>query len=146
MRVVAALFVQIPGIYSGREDTEAWGEEDDARLYRGPHPVIAHPPCARWSRLGALWAPAPSEAWWLGEGSVSWVGMPRRARALRARREEGHVALCVRLRQAASRAEVGLFARLEIKGARLLVWQSHQVWREQATTRKERGERNSSLV
>lgn len=51
---IAALFVQERGIYAGRADIDAWPESRDARLYKGPYPVIAHPPCARWCRLAAL--------------------------------------------------------------------------------------------
>ena len=53
-RMIAALFVDPRGIYSTMPDVDAWGEERDARLYDGPHPVVAHPPCSRWCRLAGL--------------------------------------------------------------------------------------------
>ncbi len=49
---VAALYVDPNGVYSGRDDVDVWDEERDARLYAGPYPVVAHPPCHRWARLG----------------------------------------------------------------------------------------------
>lgn len=50
---VAALFVQADGVYSAMPDVDPWPEARDARTYAGPLPVVAHPPCQRWGRLGA---------------------------------------------------------------------------------------------
>ncbi len=51
---VAALYVESPGVYiggwPGYADVDPWPEDRDARLYTGPHPVVAHPPCQRWCR------------------------------------------------------------------------------------------------
>jgi len=48
---VAALYVEKGGVYYGLPDVDPWDEERDARLYAGPYPVVAHPPCARWGRF-----------------------------------------------------------------------------------------------
>jgi hypothetical protein len=50
--VIAALYVDPRGPYVGRPDVETWDLARDARLYAGPHPVVAHPPCERW---GSYW-------------------------------------------------------------------------------------------
>lgn len=49
--MIAALFVQAGGVYFGLPDVDPWDQTRDARLYAGPWPVVAHPPCARWSTL-----------------------------------------------------------------------------------------------
>lgn len=51
---VAALFVETDGVYFGLDDVDPWDEARDARLYAGPYPVVAHPPCARWCMLAPL--------------------------------------------------------------------------------------------
>lgn len=52
--MVAALYVERGGAYWGLDDVDPWDEARDARLYDGPHPVVAHPPCERWINLGKL--------------------------------------------------------------------------------------------
>lgn len=52
--MIAALYVQRDGIYYGLEGVDPWDEERDARNYDGPHPVVAHPPCARWCMLAPV--------------------------------------------------------------------------------------------
>lgn len=59
---IAALFVDPSGIYGDIAQAApwfpgplpqvvAWGINEDARTYAGPHPVVAHPPCQRWGRF-----------------------------------------------------------------------------------------------
>ena len=55
--MIAALYVLPDGPYAGREDVDLWPESRDARLYAGPWPVVAHPPCARWGRY---WGGGPN--------------------------------------------------------------------------------------
>lgn len=55
--MIAALYVETGGCYFGLPDIDPWDEKRDARLYDGPYPVIAHPPCQRW---GKMWMGSPS--------------------------------------------------------------------------------------
>lgn len=52
--MVAALFVAKDGAYFDLPGVEPWDAERDARLYTGPHPVVAHPPCNRWCQLAPV--------------------------------------------------------------------------------------------
>lgn len=58
MKSVAALYVDATGCYSGLSGVDVWGVERDARLYRGPLPVVVHPPCQRW---GNYWHGSPAK-------------------------------------------------------------------------------------
>lgn len=51
MTQVAALFVETDGCYFGLPGVDPWDEARDARLYAGPYPVVAHPPCQRWGKM-----------------------------------------------------------------------------------------------
>lgn len=71
--MIAALYVQAEGCYFGVDGVDPWDEQRDARLYDGPWPVVAHPPCQRWGRY--------------------WYGGPAAARLadIRARFEAGEI-------------------------------------------------------
>lgn len=56
-KTIAALFVEEGGAYFGIDEVIPWTEEIDARKYRGPFSVVAHPPCERWGRY---WHGGPS--------------------------------------------------------------------------------------
>ena len=55
--MIAALYVMRDGPYAGNPGVELWDQARDARLYAGPWPVVAHPPCERWGRY---WHGGPS--------------------------------------------------------------------------------------
>lgn len=50
-REISALFVESQGVYIGMPGVDPWDQARDARLYSGPNPVVAHPPCQRWGRF-----------------------------------------------------------------------------------------------
>lgn len=49
--MIAALYVETNGPYANLPGVDVWDEARDARTYAGPWPVVAHPPCARWSLM-----------------------------------------------------------------------------------------------
>lgn len=55
--MIAAIYVATGGVYFGLPDVDPWDISRDARLYTGPWPVVAHPPCQRWGRY---WHGGPS--------------------------------------------------------------------------------------
>ena len=55
--MIAALYIAAGGVYCDLDGVDPWDRERDARLYAGPHPVVAHPPCERWGRY---WSGGPS--------------------------------------------------------------------------------------
>lgn len=67
MKAIAALYVETNGCYFGLPGVDPWDEQRDARLYAGPHPVVAHPPCQRW---GKLWAGQPLHIKRTGERKI----------------------------------------------------------------------------
>lgn len=50
---VSALYVMPDGPYPSLV-TDWWDEARDARLYTGPNPVVAHPPCQLWTNFAEL--------------------------------------------------------------------------------------------
>lgn len=72
MDKVAALFVISDGCYSEIPKVELYDIIRDAKTYRGPYPVIAHPPCARWGRY---WSGGPfrKKRYLLGDDAGSFA-------------------------------------------------------------------------
>ena len=51
----AALYVERGGpYYRLLPSTRCWNAWRDARTYKGPFPIVAHPPCGPWGRLKGL--------------------------------------------------------------------------------------------
>lgn len=58
---VAVLFARKDSIYKTLPGCDVFDLERDARNYRGPFPVVAHPPCRSWCRLRAFAKPRHDE-------------------------------------------------------------------------------------
>ncbi len=52
--MIAALFVETNGVYFGLDNVDPWDKQRDAMRYSGPHRVVAHPECSRWSQLAYI--------------------------------------------------------------------------------------------
>lgn len=66
-RIGCHLFPNVAVLYA-REDSiykslcgDVYDMQRDARLYNGPFPVVAHPPCRAWGRLRTFAKPRPDE-------------------------------------------------------------------------------------
>lgn len=59
LHTVAALYVATGGAYFGLDGVDPWDASRDARLYAGPYPVVAHPPCERWGKYATGGPAAP---------------------------------------------------------------------------------------
>ena len=77
--MIAALYVAKGGCYFGLENCDPWDEARDARLYAGPHPVVAHPPCARWCLLAGFVASRGGKA--KGDDGVTFAAALTAVRA-----------------------------------------------------------------
>lgn len=60
MHKVAALYTRADSVYLELL-FDVWDAQRDARLYAGPWPVIAHPPCRGWGSLRNFAKPRPDE-------------------------------------------------------------------------------------
>ena len=61
MQTVAVLFARADSVYKTLPGCDVYDMERDARIYDGPHPVVAHPPCRAWATLRHHAKPRPDE-------------------------------------------------------------------------------------
>lgn len=54
MSTVAALFVRADSVYKTMPGVDAWDADRDALQWNGGAPVVAHPPCKRWSMINGV--------------------------------------------------------------------------------------------
>lgn len=53
--MIQALYIDPRGVYPGLLGAEnCWGLPRDAKLYNGPHAIVAHPPCGPWGPMRGL--------------------------------------------------------------------------------------------
>lgn len=55
--MVSALYIDPRGPYPRMADVDCWDASRDARIYAGPWPVVAHPPCGPWGALRHMRVP-----------------------------------------------------------------------------------------
>lgn len=60
---IAVLCVARRSPYLALENVELFSQERDALTFKGGMPVVAHPPCAQWSRMRGLSRRSLVEAW-----------------------------------------------------------------------------------
>lgn len=65
-RMISALYVNKNSVYKAL-GLDCWDIERDATRYKGPNPVIAHPPCRLWSKHMRHFSKAPEE-----EKQLAW--------------------------------------------------------------------------
>lgn len=53
--MIAALYVDELGPYMRMAGVDPWGITRDARRYKGPYPIVAHPDCGPWGKLRHLY-------------------------------------------------------------------------------------------
>lgn len=53
-RTVAVLFARADSIYKQMPGCDVWDIDRDARTWPGGAPVVAHPPCKRWSMINGV--------------------------------------------------------------------------------------------
>lgn len=51
---VAVLFAREDSGYKAMPSVDVWDKVRDATMYRGTLPVVAHPPCTRWSMINGV--------------------------------------------------------------------------------------------
>lgn len=49
--MIAALYIDSKGVYPTIPGVDCWDVKRNAKLYTGPYPVIAHPPCGPWGMM-----------------------------------------------------------------------------------------------
>lgn len=64
---VAALYVRADTIYREIPGVDCWDAARDARLYAGPWPVVAHPPCEAWGNLRQVRKTSRRPGWMTAE-------------------------------------------------------------------------------
>ena len=57
--MIVALYVETDGAYFGLQGIDPWDEARDARLYAGPHAIVAHDTSKENYHVHSHWLPHP---------------------------------------------------------------------------------------